>query len=363
MLSLHIDTGREWRGTERQVFDTVLALRAAGHRAMLVADPNGELMRRLREGLDLVPLSSRSDIDLSAAWQLSRVLKTARPDIVHAHDSRSVALAATAIAMVAPKPKPPLIATRRSAFRVNRSSFSRWKYATVDRFIATSDTVRDRLVTAGLPASRVTVVTPGVDVTRVQRTPAVNVHGEFWLPTHAPIVGNVAALVPHRGHTHLITAAAQVIKAVPDVRFVIVGDGPLRPQLEQRIHHSHLERHVFLAGFRSDAVEMTRGFDLYASGALVAGTSIAILDAMAAAKPVVATSTGSVSELVAHGQTGFVVPPRDDAALAHHLVTLLTDDQLRRRMGAAGQARATTRFSIEQMVRGIETVYRQACRR
>jgi glycosyltransferase involved in cell wall biosynthesis len=344
------------------VLDTILALRGAGDRAMLVGDPEGELLRRLREGLDLVPLASRSDVDLAAAWRLSRVLKTTRPDIVHAHDSRGVALAATALAIAAPKPKPPLIAARRSEFRVNRSSFSRWKYSQVDWFIATSDTVRDRLVRAGVAASHVTVVTPGIDIERVECSAVTNVHGEFWLPTHAPIVGNVAALDPHKGHHHLVAAAARVVATVPDARFVIVGDGPLREQLERQIHHAHLERHIFLSGFREDVVEMTRGFDVYASAALIEGASMAILDAMASAKPIVASAAGSVSELVAHDETGFIVPPRDDTALARGIVTLLTDDGLRQRMGAAGRARAADRFSIERMTQDIQAVYARALR-
>jgi hypothetical protein len=110
------------------------------------------------------------------------VLKTTRPDIVHAHDSRGVALAATALVIAAPKPKPPLIAARRS-------SFSHWKYSQVDWFIATSDTVHERLVRAGVAASHGTVVTPDIDIDieRVECSAVTNVHGEFWLPTHAPV--------------------------------------------------------------------------------------------------------------------------------------------------------------------------------
>jgi len=357
VYSLHIDTSRGWRGGQRQVLDTVLALRAAGERAMLVCDPAGVLMRRMREGLDLVPLAAVSDIDLSAAWKLSRVLKASPPDVVHAHDSRAVALAATAIAMVAPTPKPALIASRRSEFRVDRSSFSKWKYSQVDWFIATSETVRDRLLAVGVAPARVTVVTPGIDVDRIAATPPANIHAELYLPTHAPIVGNVAALVPHKGHQHLLGAAARVVRAVPDARFVVFGDGELRAQLERQIHHDHLERHVFLAGFREDVVEQTGGFDIYASAALMEGASMAILDAMAAGKPVVATSAGSVPELVADGLTGYVVAPRDEVALAERIVALLRDDPLRRRMGGAGRARAEARFSVERMAREIQVIY------
>ena len=124
--------------------------------------------------------------------------------------------------------------------------------------------------------------------------PAANVHAEFYLPTHAPIVGNVAALVPHKGQHHLIDAAALVVRDVPDARFVIVGDGELREALERQIRDKHLERHVFLAGFRADALELTKGFDLFVVSSITEGMCTALVDAMAASKPAVATDAGAV---------------------------------------------------------------------
>ncbi|MDP2053179.1 MAG: glycosyltransferase family 4 protein, partial [Acidobacteriota bacterium] len=94
MFSLHIDTARSWRGGQQQVLLTVLGLRARGHRAVLVAHPEGELYRRAVEGTDLVPIAAMNEVDLSAAWQLSRVVRKWQPAIVHAHDPHAVAMAA-----------------------------------------------------------------------------------------------------------------------------------------------------------------------------------------------------------------------------------------------------------------------------
>jgi hypothetical protein len=87
MFSLHVDTARSWRGGQNQVLVTVLGLRALGHRTVLVAHPTGELRKRAEEGLDLIPLAPRAELDLAAAWRLSRVVKQLQPDIVHAHDA------------------------------------------------------------------------------------------------------------------------------------------------------------------------------------------------------------------------------------------------------------------------------------
>src|SRR6188474_1103183 len=108
MFSLHIDTARTWRGGQSQVMHTVMGLRAIRQRAALVAHPEGELFRRMSEGTDLIPLAPRNEIDLAAAWRLSRLLKRLTPDVVHAHDPHAVAMAATALSIAAPRPKPAL---------------------------------------------------------------------------------------------------------------------------------------------------------------------------------------------------------------------------------------------------------------
>jgi glycosyltransferase involved in cell wall biosynthesis len=362
MFSLHIDTARSWRGGQSQVRYTVLGLRAIGHRAALVAHPEGELYRRMAEGLDLIPLAPRHEIDLAAAWRLSRVIRQLRPDVVQAHDPHAVAMAATALAITAPTPKPALVASRRVEFRIAHNSFSRWKYNQVDCFVANSGAIRDRLAADGIRAAVIRVVNEGVDVERIARLPAKNVHAELYLPTHSPIIGNVAALVPHKGHHHLIDVAALVVRDVPDARFVIVGDGELRTALEQQIHHKHLERHVLLSGFRTDVLELTKGFDLFAMSSVSEGMCTALVDAMAASKPAVATTAGGIPEVMVDGETGFLVPPRDHRAMAQRIVQLLKDDALRARMGAAALRRARERFTVEKMVKGTAAVYEEVVR-
>jgi glycosyltransferase involved in cell wall biosynthesis len=357
MFSLHIDTARSWRGGQSQVMYTVLGLREIGHRAALVAHPDGDLLRRMSEGMDLIPLAPRNEIDLSAAWRLSRVLKQLKPDVIHAHDPHGVAMASMALSIAAPEPRPVLVAARRVEFRIGQNSFSRWKYSQVDCFIANSRAIRDRLLADGIPQGKTAIVNEGVDVERIVRMTPGNVHAEFFLPTGAPVVGNVAALAPHKGQHHLIEAAALVVREVPDSRFVIVGDGELRQALEEQIHHKHLERHVFLAGFRTDALELTKGFDLFAMSSVSEGMCTALVDAMAASRAAVATTAGGIPEVMADGKTGFLVPPRDHHAMAEKLVTLLKDEVLRSRMGDAALARAREHFTVGKMVEGTARTY------
>ena len=144
---------------------------------------------------------------------------------------------------------------------------------------------------------------------------------------------------------------------MPDARFVIIGDGELRESLEQHIRRKHLERHVFLAGFRSDVMELMKGCDLFALSSINEGMCTALVDAMAASKACVATAVGGVPEVVADGTTGFLVPARDPKAMADRLVQLLKDERLRARMGEAALARARERFTVGRMVSETAAVY------
>jgi L-malate glycosyltransferase len=362
VFSLHIDTARTWRGGQSQVRYTVLGLRAIGHRAALVADPQGELFARMSEGMDLIPLAPRNEIDLAAAWRLSRVLKQMRPDVVHAHDPHGVAMAATAMSIAAPQPKPVLVASRRIEFRIAHNSFSRWKYSQVDCFLAISGAVRDRLVADGIPRGKVEVVHEGVDVERVVALPHGNLHAALFLPTHAPVVGNIGALVAQKDQHTLIEAAAIVVKQVPDARFVILGEGELRPQLEEQIKRLHLERHVFLAGFRPDVLELLKDVDVFALSSTHEGMCTSLVDAMAAEKPAVATAVGGVPEVLADGETGFLVPAHDASRLAGRIVHLLKNDALRARMGTAALERARRLFTVERMVEETAAAYARLTR-
>jgi glycosyltransferase involved in cell wall biosynthesis len=359
MFSLHIDTARTWRGGQNQVLVTVLGLRALGHRTVLVAHSAGELRQRAKEGLELVPLAPRTEMDLGAAWRLSRVIKQLRPDIVHAHDPHGVAMAALALSMSTQLAKPPLIASRRVDFRLRGSALSRWKYRQVDCFICASRAIRTLLVSAGVPEARVVTVHEGIDLERVAAAPPANLHEELWLPHDAPIVGNVAALVPHKGQRHLVEAAALVVRQVPDARFVIAGEGELRESLERHIKEHHLEKHVLLAGFRPDVLSVHKAFDVFVMSSVTEGLGTSLLDAMAAGKPIVATRTGGIPEVVVDEETGILVPPRDHQAMADAIVRLLNDAALRERMGQAGLERACQKFSAERMVQNTLRVYQR----
>ncbi len=363
MFSLHIDTARTWRGGQNQVLLTVNGLRAAGHRAALVAHPDGELRKRAREGLDLIPIAPRSEMDLSAGWRLARVIRQLRPDVLHAHDPHGVAMASMALSLEAAarwrekRRAPALVAARRVDFHLKANAFSRWKYRQVDCFIAASEAIRQMLIGDGVAVDRVVTVHEGIDVDHIDAAPAVNVHEALWLPHQAPLIGNVAALVPHKGQRYLIEAAHLVVQKIPDARFVILGEGDLRDHLEHLVREHHLEKHVLLPGFRTDVIGCIKGFDCFVMSSVTEGLGTSLLDAMACRKAIVGTRAGGIPEVVDDGRTGLLVPPRDARRLAEAIVRLLSDPVARQRMADAGYARVRERFTVERMVADTVDVY------
>ena len=356
--SVHVDTARTWRGGQNQVLQLVTGLGEIGHPAVLVAHKDGELKRRVSEGLRFAGISPRSEFDVRAAWQLSHLFADIQPDVVHAHDPMAVSLTAMALQMKSGMTRRPIVAaSRRVDFHLKRHAFSRWKYGHVDVFIAASGTIGQILIDDGVPADRIVTVHDGVNVGYIDKQEPVDAHAAFWLPHGAPVVGNVAALAPHKGQRHLVAAAARVVREVPDTRVVIIGEGELREPLERQVRDLGLERHVLLAGFRTDVLGLLKTFDLFAMSSVTEGLGSAILEAMACSRAVVATRAGGIPEVVDDGETGLLVAPHDEAALADALVALVRDPDRRAAMGAAGRARVVDRFSVDRMVQGTLAVY------
>jgi L-malate glycosyltransferase len=363
VFALHIDTARTWRGGQQQVLLTVLGLRARGHRAVLIAHPEGELFRRASEGPDLVPLAAVNEIDLAAAWKLSKIIRQWQPAIVHAHDPHAVSMAALALSFGAPDPRPKTIASRRVDFHLQSHTFSQWKYRQIDGFIAASDAIKRILIQDGIPAARIAVVHDGIDVAKIQKRPALDLHAEYWLPHGVPVIVNVGALVGHKGQKFLIDAMPLVLREVPDAHRVIFGEGELRAPLEKQVRHLNLGKRVLLPGFREDVLSLIKSADLFVMSSVTEGLGSAVLDAMAMGHAVVGTKAGGIPEAVVHEETGLLVDTGDARALAQAIVRLMKDADLRKRFGDAGRARVEEHFGVDRLVEGTLEAYQKMAAR
>jgi glycosyltransferase involved in cell wall biosynthesis len=182
------------------------------------------------------------------------------------------------------------------------------------------------------------------------------VRHELGIPEHVPVVGMVGNFRHGKGHDILLEAAIRVRRSIPDVRFILVGHGPLEAYIRRRTRELGLDETVIFTGAREDAPRVAGAFDVFALPSRSEGLAIALIEAMTLGRPSVVTRVGGLTEVVEHGKQGLVVEPGDTDALAEAIVTLLRDGDLRRRLGEAGRERAL-RFDIRNAIRRHEEVY------
>lgn len=239
-------------------------------------------------------------------------------------------------------------------------------YRLSDRIIVPSEASK-RLVMEleHIPARALTVVYNGVDI--AQFAPGAEraaVRAELGLTTDNVVIGSVGRLSADKGGQDvLIRAVAEVRQTQPQVRLVFVGDGPLRVNLEALVFELGLSDQVHFTGQRADVARLLGAFDIFVLPSLREALPIAVIEAMAVRLPVVAGRIGGIPEVVEDGTTGCLVPPGDGAALAAVLERLVADPALVARLGAAGQARVQSQFTVEQMVRRVEHLYDELTRR
>lgn len=237
-----------------------------------------------------------------------------------------------------------------------------------DAFIAVAEPHGRYLVEhEGCPASKVRVIHSGVDVDRFRpRWPNPTLREAFGLPEGAPVAGIVAAMRPEKNHELFLRAAAMVHQEMPEAHFLIVGDGPERPRIEEVAGQMDCGDWVHFVGTRSDVPEVLALLDVVTLTSKMDSNPVAILEAMACEKPVVSTRVGSVPETVLDGKTGLLAAPGDAGQIAARLVELLRDRQRAAAMGRAGREHVLGHWTLGQMVEGyealIEEIYRSKCR-
>ncbi len=355
---LQVDTATSWRGGENQVLLLSLGLRSRGHQVGIVAQPGSPLAKRATmRGLYVYPLRMRGEGDLQAMVQLGRLMRRFRPHILHFHTSHAHALGWLATKL---SPGPRVVVSRRVDFHLRRSPFKRFKYGPwVTRYLAVSQRIRDVLIEDGISPERVEVVYSGLDLNRLRRGNREKWRGELGLGTDGFLVGNVASLAPHKAQTYLLLAAKEVLHLLPQVRFVIVGEGELEGKLKREINHLGLQGRVNLLGFQEDMASIYSALDLFVLSSYLEGLCTSLLEAMFYGVPIVATHTGGIPEIVEDGFNGWLVPPRDPQAMAKAIVSLLKDRELAQKFSAQGKI-VVRKFGIEETVRRTEEVYRKA---
>jgi glycosyltransferase involved in cell wall biosynthesis len=348
---LHIDPEKNWGGGEAQVSGLLQHLAQWGHRNDLATPADGELFRQpLDSSVRKIPLRVRNDLDLRGIPALRRLIRQQRYDIVHLHTKRAHALS---LWLPRGSRTPKYIVTRRMDYPEARNCYTKYLYnRRVDGVIAISQSIVDRLSEAGVNRDSIRLIPSGIDpepfrlATSHERRPNI--------PT---TVGVVAVLEERKGHRFLLDAARVLKDRGRTIKYLLAGDGSHKAHLQQRVQKLGLQKEVSFLGFVKDVPNFLSSIDVLVLPSLYEGLGVAALEAMAAAKPVVGTRVGGLAESIVDGETGFLVPPRDDRALAEAIEKLIDDPLMAHAMGQKAAERVLKNFTIEQTVRQNEQYY------
>jgi glycosyltransferase involved in cell wall biosynthesis len=303
--------------------------------------------------------------DLVAFWKIYRLLRSGRFDLIHTHTSKAGLLGRIAARLAG---VPHIVHTPHGqAFngytgRMLTALFvllERWAATFTDRIIGLTDQeIRDNLERGiGEPEQFVNIPS-GIDLKsfeRREKEPA-DVKASLGLSPSAVLIGSVGRLDPVKGHTYLLDAFAVLAPRFPDLHLALVGDGELLSDLRARTQHSGLTDRVLFLGWREDIHDLLHAFDLFVFPSLSEGMGRALVEAMAAGLPIVASRVCSIPEVLAEGEAGYLVEPASALSLAHGIETLLRDPELRNRLTKAARERAQ-RYSVEVMLQKIQILY------
>jgi glycosyltransferase involved in cell wall biosynthesis len=368
---LHLLSNRWWTGTAEPVLALARGLIERGQQVVLGVPAGSQvedLARKagipLLEGLQLNPRFHPASW-LRDVHRVSAFLRRTTVDILHVHLSHDHWLASCALHLLQPSGRRPPVCVRTvHTLRRPRSLSNHWllRYGAAHLITVSPTLRRDVMERLRVFPSRVSVIAGAVDSERFH--PAISgdrIRREFGLSPTTPLVGIVARIAPSRGHLTLLEAFAQVHQAMPMARLVIVGKGEFRPQVEQRTAALGLTEAVIFAGYREEDLPEILGsldvFVLMTPGS--EGSCRAVLEAMAAAKPVVAARTGALQDIVLDGETGLLIEPQAHVALAHAISRLLRAPEQARQMGMRGRERVEHAFSRQRQADEVLRLYQQ----
>jgi glycosyltransferase involved in cell wall biosynthesis/protein-tyrosine-phosphatase len=369
MRICHIMSADLWAGAEVQVAASAAYLvRRPGVSLNAVLLNNGRLAAELcRLGVDVTIVDERKHTAPRILSTLTRILKDKRPDLVHTHRYKDSVLGAVA-AKLAGVPyvvrtvhglSEPMTGWSRMKFRAYESLDRAALQCLADLVIGVSKGIENSLAQSGYRPTMLTHIHNGIDLGRMTpiQTPP-DVRRELGLGDEALVIGVVGRLAPVKGHASFLEAAKLIVQEEPRARFLVVGNGPLQRQLRAQAAQLGLSDAVLFLGDRADVYDLVSAMDVFALPSLHEGIPMALLEAMALNRPVVATDVGGVPEVLEHRVTGLLVSPGDPRGLADACLNLLANPAWAGRLGQQARHAVESRFTLERCGRELVEAYR-----
>ncbi len=358
---LQLVEGFSLGGAEKKLWELIAKMDRSKYRTVVCSLGLGDTIQEYFEKLDVkvVTLTRKSKFDLSLIWRLRALIREEKIDVI-----MTTLFYADFLGALVGK-----WAGAKAVFSWETISSPKWlvwhrlysyraAIKLADRVIsvsqATAEWLREK---RGVAARQIEVIPYGVDLDMFQAKPEPDLKQELGLSSEQPVVGMVGRLNEQKGHVYLIDAAEIVVKKVPNVRFLLVGDGPLRQELEEKVASKGLQDNFIFLGFRHDVPRLLRIFDIFTLPSLYEGLPNVVLEAMAVNLPVVATPVDGTKEAVVQDETGLLIPEKNPGALADALIELLTDKEKAVEMGNNGRRRVEQEFSLQKQVSSFEDIY------
>jgi glycosyltransferase involved in cell wall biosynthesis len=308
-------------------------------------------------GLRCITYPTITGIDAKFAWQLQKLCKAYSVDIIHAHDAHTQT--AALLAKLLFRLKPALVFSRKVAFSVKKSWLSRYKYNSshIRQIICISQAVFHTLLPYLDDPDKLIVVPDGVDFARFSNSSgAGQLRAKLGLGSDALVIGTVASLVATKDLFTFIRVAKAVIAQGIAAYFIIIGEGPLKTDLQNFVAELELAKTITFLGFRPDVASLLPQLDLFMLTSTQEGMGSSILEAMASHVPVIATQVGGIPEIIEHGVTGLLAPAQDIGKLAQAAIQLIKDKSLRQHI-ITNAAQQVTQYSVQNMAIKTLAVY------
>ncbi len=371
MRVLHLIKVTGVAGAERHLLMLLSALRArdVDARLVLLVERNNPVDAMVAEAekrnipVERVTIYGHRDILLPL--RLRGVIRRHKPDIVHTHllhaDMYGIPAAKLAgvKTVITSRHNDDDFRTRGSIRFINRSL-----WPMVSAAIAISDAIRKFTIEVeGAPAEKVHTIRYGMEHTSATdeaiRQARQQLRQSLGVEEDTPLVGMACRLVTQKGVNYGLVGFKLVADEFPNAHLVIAGDGPLRQQLEYEARAMDIHQRTHFLGWRDDVPQIMAGLDIFLAPSLWEGFGLVLLEAMSKRLPIIASNVSAIPEVVADGETGILVPPRDSEAIAQALRLLLADKALRRHLGLVGEDRLETHFSVGRMADETLNLYRQ----
>jgi glycosyltransferase involved in cell wall biosynthesis len=359
---MHIIDGLRVGGAETLLCNLVRGLPRERFRITVGYCTPGPLIKDLQaQNVSLIQFPRLAMIDPLLVWRMWRAIKHDPPLIVHTHLFKSDMHGRPAARLA----KVPVVVSAiqncndwaRNPLLGRMYGQTTWL---ADRLIAASEEVRQFTIQMmGVPAQRIVTIPNAVPVQRFQgqHEAGKRLRIELGIDLQSPLVGIVARLMPQKDHATFLDAGAALMRSLPQARFLIVGDGPLRMELEAQARALGIAESVLFAGLRSDIPAVMAALDVLVFSSRWEGLPVAMLEGMAAGVPVVATAVDGIPGVINDAQNGLLVPPQQPQALASALLRVLQDRMLAEQIGSAGARHVEQHYSIQAAIRQTIALY------